>query len=298
MKLNRTKLLRLAASGASGMALAQSLYAATTLEWEYTHSNDFATDQTYGDNVMDFDDGFFGISADPGVDGIVGTPDITLAYTERGGDPNGHFDDYPGWDGRGDVLQADFSTSPISINFTPAPGAGVLISSFILDEWGGGGDSVIDWAVKNGSATIVSGTFDDFSDANDASDAGGRGTVTTGMTLAQALANGGSTLSLELTLVSGTVSYQALDNLVFDQVSVPVVTTIDHDDTADEVSLTWTSITGLTYSIEESSDLGDTDAWEVIPGLDAIAGGDSTTVQTFSSAGHGAKHFYRVVRNP
>jgi hypothetical protein len=168
-------------------------------------------DEAYGDNVT-ASNTVTGIVATVGVDGITGTPDIAVAYNPNTG--GGNFDSYPNWNTRGHVLQTDYSgTNPLDIVFTPTINFGVLITSFDLDEYAGGGASSVSWSIKNGATTIVSGTWTDFITAN-----GGRSTVNTGMTKAQAVANAGSPISLVLTLNGGIGSYQAMDNLAFDQV--------------------------------------------------------------------------------
>jgi MYXO-CTERM domain-containing protein len=224
MKSDPLKLLKLVAAGGSSLAFAHSLNAATLLQFGGS-SNIGANggsppmDETYGDNVS-ASNTVTGIVATVGVQGILGTPDIALQYNALTGatQANSGFDSYPSWNGRGAVLQTDFTAeSPtMTLDLTPTATTGVLITSFDLDEYAGGGASVVNWAILNGATTIVSGTWNDFAVAN-----GGRSTVNTGMTEAQAMANIGSTLSLQLTLVGGRASYQALDNLSFDQVAIP-----------------------------------------------------------------------------
>lgn len=168
-------------------------------------------DESYGDNVT-ASNTVTGITATVGVAGFTGTPNIGLAYNPNTG--GGVFDSYPNWNGRGHVLQTQYDSSPsLDIVFTPTVGYGVLITSFDLDEYAGGGASSISWSIMNGLTTIVSGTWTDFLVAN-----GGRSTVNTGMTQAQAVANAGSPISLVFTINGGKGSYQAMDNLAFDQV--------------------------------------------------------------------------------
>lgn len=202
MKIQRNKLFRLAATGTAGLALAQAASAATVLDSITGFANDEGVPSAYGSN-------------------LAGTPDIALNW--GGGTKADGWDSYGTWDGRDQPLQTDYTQlNPMSVSFTPGSATiGVLITSFELDEWAGGGDSVINWTVKNGGTTIVSGTFDDFNNVNDPGDAGGRSLVNTGMTTAQALANAGDVLTLEFTMASGDGAYQAMDNLTFDQVAVP-----------------------------------------------------------------------------
>lgn len=301
MKLDHSRLLKLAATGISGLAFSQALQAATVLAFDNQGPNNDTPPmpQSYGDNVTAAD-AFNGISVTAGVEGIIGTPDITLGYGPNPGP--GDWDSYPDWDGRGPVLQSDFRTGDMALDFQPAPGTGVLVTSFDLDEYVGGGNSIIEWQIISveSNETLVSGTWNAFSTANDPNDAGGRSTVLTGMTVAQALANKGSVLTLLLHLVGGATNYQALDNLAFDQVGVP-----EQEDFAvlsivkngDQLTLTWESEAGQTFAVEESSDLGKLDAWTIVSGegsIAAAAGG--STSRTFSVAGGGSTHFYRVVR--
>lgn len=216
MKLDPSKFLKLAAMGGVSLPFAQSVQAATLLQFGGTSNvgaNDGVMEESYGDNVV-ASDTVTGVVATLGVQGIVGTPDITLEYNPNSGP--GVFDSYGNWDGRTAVVQTQYDGGDLSLEFTPTISAGVLITSFDLDEYTGGGASVVEWSITNGATVIVSGVWNDFEVAN-----GGRSTVLTGMTVAQAVANGGSTLALNLVLTGGAGSYQALDNLSFDQVAVP-----------------------------------------------------------------------------
>ncbi len=218
MKYNKSLLVSVAASA----SLVASASAATLLTFDGQGANGTGIPEAYGDNAAA--DGT-GITVSVGADGVVGTPDISLNWVSATGNGPGAsavaWDSYDPWNGRGAVGQTDYgSANPLFMDFVPASATvGVLVNSFDLDEFAGGGNSIVDWAILNGASTIVSGTWDDFSDAVGGN--GGRTTINTGMTLAQAQANAGSTLSLRLNLVSGGSSYQALDNLAFDQVAVP-----------------------------------------------------------------------------
>jgi len=221
MKLQSSKILRLAAMGSAGFALAQSVQAATILQFTNigTNGGNPRMDDTYGDNVS-ASNVTTGIIATTGVGGFVGTPDIALTYNTVALPAGSEWDSYSAWDGGRSVVQTHYkSGGGMALNFVPTAGNGVLILSFSLDEYVGGGNSIVNWSILNGATSIVSGTWSDFSDL--AGGNGGQSTVTTGMTQAQALANAGSTLTLSLTLVSGDGTYQALDNLSFDQVAVP-----------------------------------------------------------------------------
>ena len=205
MKSQKSKLFRLAASGFAAVAMLQSSQAATTLTFDTGGENGSGIPSSYGDNLL-------------------GTPNISLNFVE----PANVWDSYPDWDGRGAVGQTDYNTSNnpnignVNLTFTSnISSVGIIITSFDLDEYAGGGDSVVNWSILSESGTIVSGIWNPFNTANDASDLGGRTTVNTGMSLAQAQANAGSTITLNLNLASGSGGYQAIDNLSFDQVVVP-----------------------------------------------------------------------------
>ena len=194
MKILNWKKKTLSALVATGAIVAGSSQNADAevLEFDGLGGNGTGIPDTFGDN-------------------LAGTPNIDLTW---GG---GGWDSYNTWDGRGEVAQTDYGTeNPIGVLFTPDAGFGVFVDSFDLDEFTGGGDSVVEWALLDGGTTLFSGTWDDFSDAN-AGD-GGRTTITTGMNAGNALFGD---LTLQLTGVTGATSYQALDNLSFNQVSVP-----------------------------------------------------------------------------
>ena len=212
------KTIAKASFGLTAISLTGSATAATLLEFDNQGGNGTGMPQTYGDNVSASDPAN-GIITTTGVQGFIGTPDIAVEYTS--GLPNlNSLDSYPNWDGRGPVLQTDYgSANPLVLTFTPRAGFGALIRSFDLDEFAGGEDSTVNWAITNGTSTavIASGTWNDFNDAS--GNNGGRSTITTGMTTAQAVANADNPLTLSLELTGGESSYQALDNLSFDQVN-------------------------------------------------------------------------------
>ena len=135
MKIQRNKLLRLAATGAAGLALAQAAQAATILDSNTGLGNGSGVPETYGSN-------------------LAGTPDIALDWgTGVIGDG---WDSYTNWNGRGESIQTDYGqASPMSVTFTPTNATiGVQVTSFDLDEFAGGGDSVVNWAIKNGATTM------------------------------------------------------------------------------------------------------------------------------------------------
>ncbi len=189
--------------------------AATMLGFDGLGPNDTNMEEVYGDNVITSDLAA-GVTASSGVQSIVGTPDITLDWA--GGAGAGEWDSFTGWDTPArDVVQTDYKGSFMTLTFTPGSATvGALITAFDLDEFTGGGATVIDWSILNGATTIVSGTESGLSSIN-----GGSVTVNTGMTEAQAIANAGSNITLRLDLIGGSSSYQAMDNLTFDQVAVP-----------------------------------------------------------------------------
>ncbi len=165
------------------------------------------------DEVLDFDAADTGLATNDDLLGTgygsnsAGALNIAVAW-------DGGWDAYNGWDGRGDVGQIDYNASggaPITTLFTPDAGFGVFVTSFDLDEFVGGGDSVVNWSLLG---TAFSGTWDDFNDAN-AGD-GGRTNIVTGMTMADAVSG---PLTLEFSFVSGSNSYLAVDNISFGQVS-------------------------------------------------------------------------------
>lgn len=190
MRFSKETLLAALAAGTFGVA--GSAGAATVLDFVTGNNNGDGMPAGYGSNAA-------------------GTPNVALAYSDD-------WDGYDnGWDGRGEVGQWDVPAPPGSqtatIDFTADAGFATFVTSFDLDEFTGGGDTVVNWELVG---TGFSGTWDDFSDAQGGN--GGRTTINTGMTAGDAVAG---TLTLQLTLVSGASSYQAMDNLAFDQVVVP-----------------------------------------------------------------------------
>jgi PEP-CTERM motif len=167
-------------------------------------NTDISTIAGYGDNVG-ADSPDFTVS--PGMQGVIGTPDLTLDWASLG------WDTYTGWDGRGNVAQADYNDSnPIVLLIDPSPPTAARVVGFDLDVWAGGEPAQIDWSVTGPlSGTMASGTW--------SRTAGGRDTIL----LPGAGAIGGldETLSVTLSRVSGLASYLAMDNFIFDQVPEP-----------------------------------------------------------------------------
>jgi len=194
MRFSKETLLVAVAAGAFG--LASTAGAATVLDFVTGLGNGDGMPDTYGDNAA-------------------GTANIDLTWNTAGDSTSADiWDSYAGWDGRGEVGQYDIGgPGSVTVSFTADAGFGTFVTSFDLDEFAGGGDTVVNWELVG---TGFSGTWDDFSDANAGN--GGRTTINTGMTAGDAVAG---TLVLQLTLVSGTSSYQAMDNLAFDQAVIP-----------------------------------------------------------------------------
>jgi hypothetical protein len=146
---------------------------------------------------------------------------------------NTNWDQYSGWDGRGDVYQIDQRTTDTI--FAPASGlVQITIQDFFLDEWAGGGDTSSLWSVTGSSSGLLaSGNWTDKNTANDPADAGGRTLVT-----ANATGIPGETLTLAFdhTASGGFISYLAMDNLTFSTTVIPEPAT---------AVLAWLSVGGL-----------------------------------------------------
>jgi MYXO-CTERM domain-containing protein len=128
------------------------------------------------------------------------------------------WDQYADWNGRGDVYQIDERVG--TIMFAPAlPTIKVTIDSFDLDEWAGGGDTSVEWAVNGAtSGVLASGTWTDKNAANDPTDAGGRTLISP-----NAMGLPGETLTVvfDHTASGGAISYLAMDNLTFSSTVIP-----------------------------------------------------------------------------
>jgi hypothetical protein len=144
------------------------------------------------------------------------TPNIVVTWPwgDNGGwGSDSEYDTYVDWNGRGSVTQAEIiydADNQLDLEFTPDAGYGVLINSFDLDEWEGGGQIVIQWQVLDASGVLASGTVPLID--------GGRVSLETGLTAADVTI--GETVILRLSNVDLTGDYRfvALDNLNFDQV--------------------------------------------------------------------------------
>lgn len=199
MKLQPSKLLHLASTGAVGLALVQSLRAATVLTGSGL-TNNTTIPTTHGSNA-------------------VGTPDIALNWSPAGA--NG-WQAYNSWPTGGQVYQLDgpgsgyTGTVNYTIAFTPSSGAvAVKLTSLDLNDWAGPAtvalqNTTLDWTVTGSvSGALGSGTGLVVSN----------GTVQTLNFGFQGL--GGETLTLAIRPTGGSGSYFAVDNLSFDQVAVP-----------------------------------------------------------------------------
>src|SRR5690606_10466885 len=106
----------------------------------------------YGSNVSA---GSADYTVSPGATGITGTPNISATWGPG-------FETYIGWDGRGEVAQLDFNgatAGEIILTLTPDPGFGVLVPSFDLDYYAGGGDVNLNWSVSDPIGTLASGLW-------------------------------------------------------------------------------------------------------------------------------------------
>jgi hypothetical protein len=128
------------------------------------------------------------------------------------------WDQYTGWDGRGDVYQINGRTADIV--FAPtSPAVKVTINSFEFDEWAGGGDTTAMWSVTGSSSGVLaSGTWTDKNTANDPNDAGGRTLISP---MAMGVAGESLTLAFDHSASAGSISYLAMDNLTFSSAVIP-----------------------------------------------------------------------------
>jgi hypothetical protein len=195
--------------GLAGLAAALPTVHATTqftFDGFGTNNIGIATLPDFGDNVTTASTNYV---VSLGIEAVMGTPGITTEWGIG-------YETYANWDGRSGVAQLDFGAAPtIDLTLTPAAPFGVLLTSFDLDEWGGGGDVSVTWSVTGATQGILAtGTWTH-------GEPGGRDTIFTGLTESSSIA--GEAITLRFTLNSGAPSYVALDNLVFDQVPEPAV---------------------------------------------------------------------------
>lgn len=198
-------------SGVAGLALVQGLNAATVVTFENLAASFPGANGTvtiagnFANNVTASGPG---VTALAGVE-VTGTPDLTVNWTVAG-----LTQFYSNWDSRSDLAQLEYAqagaTNPIQWSIsTSNANTAVIMSSFDLDVWSGGGSASISWTVNGSlSGLLGSGTW--------SRSTAGRDTISPNVT-----GQAGETLTLSLTRVSGLGNYLALDNLTFDQVTVP-----------------------------------------------------------------------------
>lgn len=183
--------------GSLPIALISSLQAATTFHFDGVTINNTNIDDSFGDNATTDSTGF---TVSAGADGTVGTSDIDITWQSAGAT-----DHYASWDGRGEAAQLDVHN--VSWTFATSANTAVILESFDLDEWNGGGTMDIDWTVTGSvSGALGSGNW--------TRSTGGRDTIAPSITGAA-----GESLTLTFALNGGTASYVAVDNLVLDQIS-------------------------------------------------------------------------------
>lgn len=227
MKLKPALLLTLAAMASVPFAGAATLITSAGITGSnnqllpnYDNALGYAT---YGSNVSASAANW---TATAGLTGVVGTPNIALRWDgEGGGNAGGGFEGYPNWNGRTGRIQLDSGTASTTgpatgpatpdfyISFIPSSGSAVLIDSFILDAWNGGGNHTVNWFVTNSAGTT---NFDQGTWTKD--NAGGWDTIDVDYT-----GGLGETLVLKITVASthSSGSYLAMGGLSFDQVPEP-----------------------------------------------------------------------------
>jgi len=153
--------------------------------------------------------------------------------TWSAGATNDSWDQYTGWDGRGEVYQINERTA--GIVFAPASSAiKVAINSFEFDEWAGGGNTSASWSVTGSSSgMLASGAWTDKNTANDPLDAGGRTLISP---MAMGVAGETLTLAFDHSASAGSISYLAMDNLTFSSTIIPEPST---------AVMAWLGVSGL-----------------------------------------------------
>jgi MYXO-CTERM domain-containing protein len=212
MKVQPSKLLRLAALGAAGLSLVQATHAATVLTGIV---ND--TIANTGDETND------NLPANHGSN-AVGTPNLALTWSPTGSfnttTANGWqiYHTWPNAGTGGDAYQLDRAGNPYngaltySVAFTPSSATiAVVLTSIDLNDWSGGSPAgtTLNWSVVGSvSGLLGSGTGVVVTDAVQSLGLGFQGI-------------GGEIVTLNLIPTAGAGSYFAVDNLSFDQVTVP-----------------------------------------------------------------------------
>jgi MYXO-CTERM domain-containing protein len=209
-KNKRPAALKALSFGVIGFTAVHSAHAETQITYGGFTLNNEPFPADYGSNVSASSADY---NVSPGVTGITGTPNISATWGTG-------FQTYIDWDGRGEVGQLDFNEvdpDQITLTLTPEAGFAVLVTSFDLDYFAGGGDVNLSWMVSDSVGTLASGEWIQDND-------GGRDTINTGLTLGDVRA--GEAVTISFTMNSGLPSYIALDNLAFDQVPEPSTTAI------------------------------------------------------------------------
>lgn len=209
MKIQKSKLTKLAYTGAAGLAFAQAVSAATTLTGGGATANNTGVDSDHGTDAA-------------------GTPNVELAWSTTGSGDGWDF-----WTSRTTSTNTPFSAWPndpsadgvyqmgdaaagavFTIAFTPDAGWNVVLTSTDINAWTGGGSFVLDWTVT-GATSGTLGSADDVAIAADG---------VTGLNFGGLTGAGSEVVTLTMTMdatSTGTGSYLAMDNLSFDQVAVP-----------------------------------------------------------------------------
>lgn len=211
MRKNKTPAaLKALSFGVIGFSAVHYAHAETQITFGGFTLDNQAFPPDYGSNVSSSSADY---TVSSGATGITGTPNISATWGPG-------FQTYTAWDGRGEVGQLDFSAvdpDQITLTLTPESGFAVLVQSFDLDYFAGGGDVNLNWSVSDSVGTLASGLWTQ-------DNAGGRDTINTGLNLGDVRV--GEAVTITFTMNSGSPSYIALDNLVFDQVPEPSTTAI------------------------------------------------------------------------
>jgi hypothetical protein len=193
------------------------------------------------------------------------TPNIVLTWPWGDNGTWGtvsEYDTYVNWDGRGSVAQAEIvydSDNQLDLVFTPDPDFGVLVNSFDLDEWTGGGEITLEWQILDVSGILASGIVPLIE--------GDRLTVETGLSAGQITLSEVVTLRLSNANLTGEPWFVALDNLNFDQVSEgsTCLADLDGDGDTDQGDL---GVLLASYGVDDGGDLdGDGDTGQADLGV-------------------------------
>ena len=142
------------------------------------------------------------------------TPGIALNWAPTGGgnNANNQWEIYNGWPNGGTdgtVYQLGENSVTYMVTFLPNAGFNVVLNSIDLNVWSGGGGTSVNWDVTGSvSGQLGSGTFT----TPDAS------AVTHDINIA---GRNAEKLTLSLQQTSGLEAYLGMDNLNFNQISVP-----------------------------------------------------------------------------